>query len=152
MKTRTWLALGLAAAVAAPAFAGGDHKKCTQDKAACIESMKASYASKGWSGFEADKSSGALVIKAVTPGSPAEAAGIRAGDTLVALNGVRFADADKDALYAAKKALVPGATAKYTLERAGEQKTVAVQLIPVPNVVLAKWIDAHVAKDHNKGL
>ena len=36
MKTRTWLALGLAAAVAAPAFAGGDHKKCTQDKAACI--------------------------------------------------------------------------------------------------------------------
>lgn len=151
MKNRTWLALGLAAMVAAPALAGGDGKKCTQDKAACIESMKASYASKGWSGFEVDKSSGQLTVKSVTSGSPAESAGFRAGDTLVAVNGVRFADGDKDALYAAKKTLTPGATAKYTIERAGEQKTLAVQLIPVPNVVLARWIDEHVAKDH-KGL
>ncbi|MFL5114697.1 MAG: S1C family serine protease [Microvirga sp.] len=40
-----------------------------------------------WLGVAANEVRGALVVARVTPGGPAEQAGVRAGDTIVAVNG-----------------------------------------------------------------
>jgi putative serine protease PepD len=66
------------------------------------------------------------VIQAVTPGGPAEAAGLRAGDIVLRLDGKNVADAD--ALIAAVRSHQPGDTVKVEYERDGAKRTATVRL------------------------
>ena len=74
------------------------------------------------------RESGALV-SSVTPGGPAEAAGLAAGDILLALNGekveARFFEQVPE-LYRRVAELPIGAAAKLTIERRGETKEIVV--------------------------
>ena len=143
MKRIGWLAAAAAVALAVPALAGGE--KCNKSAAACKEEMTAHYKAKGWAGLELDKADGQLVVKGVVAGSPAEAAGMRAGDVLLAVNGASFED--KDAVYKVKKSLAVGSSVTYTISRGGAEQKVSLTLAPVPGAVLAKWIDEHM-KEH----
>jgi len=131
-------------AVAVPAFGGAGHK-CEMETQACLNEMAGHMKDRGWAGFELDKSeSGALVVKAVHPGTPAEAAGIQKGDVLLALNGIRFDDEkNKEALYAVKKTMKPGVEAKYTVSRGGKDKQVAIKLARPSDEVIAGWVGSH---------
>jgi S1-C subfamily serine protease len=62
----------------------------------------------------------------VAPGSPAEIAGIRAGDVLVALDGEPIADLR--GYSAALKAHEPGDTVVVTVRRGGEEQVVTATL------------------------
>ena len=132
-------------AIAPAVLAGGDHYKCTKSTQDCLNEMAASLKTSGWVGFELDKSDdGTMVIKKVVPASPAEQAGFREGDLLLALNGIRFGDeSNKEALKAAKKAMAPGKQVTYTVQRAGQEKKLTATLAPVPQEVLAQWIGNH---------
>lgn len=147
MRTASILTLGLLLSSAPVAFAGGDHAKggCKGD----IQSEAASMASRGWIGLETDKdASGAYVVKGVVAGSPAEKAGFQKGDVLLALNGIRFAEANQEDLKAAKKAMVPGKQVAYTVKRAGAEKSLTATMVAVPRDVLAKWVGEHVLDAH----
>jgi predicted metalloprotease with PDZ domain len=126
------------------AFAGGE--KCAkQHTQADYQKMAERMAAKGWLGLETEKTaSGAYAVKAIAPGSPAARAGFRVGDELVALNGVRFAAENKEALATVKSALGPGKQATYTVKRGGAEQQVAATLADVPRDVLASWLGAHV--------
>jgi len=65
-------------------------------------------------------------VQQVMPGSAAEAAGIRAGDVVVALAGAEVADLRQYS--AALKALEPGDEVTVTLLRGGEEITVTATL------------------------
>jgi S1-C subfamily serine protease len=146
MKRRIAALLPAVALAIAPAvIAGGDHYKCTKTTQACLDEMSANMKNSGWVGFELDKKdNGAMVVKKVVAGSPAEQAGFKEGDVLVAMQGIRFGDeANKDALKAAKKAMAPGKQVSYTVQRAGAEKTLSATLAPVPQEVLAQWIGNH---------
>ena len=111
MNRHVWLILVAVAMIAIlPAFAG-DHGKCTMSTQDCLDHMAASMKSSGWVGVEldTDKAEGYAVTK-VIPGSPAEAAGIEAGDILVALNGVALKKENDEALMKARKDWKPGQT------------------------------------------
>ena len=75
------------------------------------------------------KPEGALVVEPQA-GSPAAKAGIVAGDVVTAVNG----EAIKDARTLARKigAMAPGATAKVTVWRKGEEKTMSLTLGDLP--------------------
>jgi S1-C subfamily serine protease len=79
----------------------------------------------------------------VVPGSPAEAAGIQAGDVLYALNGVPITDDNEEALQKAKKDWKPGQKVTYTIKRNGLDRQVDLTLAPMPADVLAAWIGNH---------
>jgi S1-C subfamily serine protease len=145
MKVRNWL--GTAAALAllvSPLAAHGGHK-CDKDTQACLNEMAAHMKDKGWAGLELDKSDPAgMTVTRVHAGSPAEAAGFRTGDVIVALNGIRLgAEKNKEALYAVKKTLKPGSQATYTVARGGKEKDVTVTLVKPPEEVIASWIGSH---------
>jgi S1-C subfamily serine protease len=148
MKSK-WTGIAVAAAVlfAGAAFAGGE--KCAeQHTQASYEEMAKKYAKKGYLGIETEKvGEGKYAVTKVAAGSPAEKAGFQKGDVLVALNGARFGDANKDAVMKAKSALGPGKAATYTVSRAGSEKQLAVTLSEVPREVLAQWVGEHVI-DH----
>ena len=97
------------------ALAGG--KECAeQHTQASYDEMAKKYAKHGYLGIETEKNAaGAYAISKIAPGSPAEKAGFQKGDVLVALNGARFGDDNKEAVKKAKSALGPGKAATYTV-------------------------------------
>ena len=150
MKRGSWLVLPALLVVVIPSvIAGHDSYKCTKSTQECLDMMTTDLRNHGWVGLEYDKNeAGVLVIKRVVPSSPAEAAGFQAGDNLVALNGINFADEkSKEALKAARKAMAPGKNATYTISRGGYEKKITVTLAEVPNEVLAQHIGSHML-DH----
>lgn len=146
---RLFLALALLLGFAAAGFAGGDHK-CDKSAQDCLEKMAAHMKAKGWLGIETEKTAdGRWAVSAVTAGSPAEAAGFRAGDVLLALNGADLYAEDKTAIKKVKEGLAVGSQVKYTVERAGAKAQVAATLAPVPEAVLAQWIGEHMLDQHS---
>ncbi len=149
MTRRTgWTALvvlfGLSTLVVA-----GEKTHCTKQAGDCAKGMCEKLAHAGWLGIETDKNEkGVVTVKAVTAGSPAVAAGFQPGDVLVAINGVEISDANKEALKAAKKALVAGSEGRYTVLRQGAKKNLTAQLVAPPRAVLAQWIGEHMLSDH----
>jgi predicted metalloprotease with PDZ domain len=81
---------------------------------------------------EAEGRDDAARIMSVTPGSGAAEAGLREGDLVLAVNGVRLrGDADRtapDALVAALRTGESGDTVRLTVEREGREEEVSVEL------------------------
>jgi predicted metalloprotease with PDZ domain len=140
-KNIGWV-MALAAALAIPAWAGG---KCDADTQTCLDKMVAHYESKGYAGIELDRDeeTGALTIKVVVKDTPAEAAGFRIDDQLVAINGLVLAETDEEKLHKAWQAMTPGTKATYTVLRNGRKMDVEVTLAKLPDDLIAKYIGMH---------
>jgi serine protease Do len=82
--------------------------------------------------FKLDRTTGALVGD-VSPGSPAEKAGLKSGDVITQFNGQPIRDASQLKVRVAESA--PGSTAQLGVNRNGESKTFDVILGSVPDKV-----------------
>jgi len=143
MMRRGWLALPLLAILAAPLSLAGEYQ-CDMGTQACLDMMAEKYSKNGWVGLELDKNeAGALIVKRVVPESPAIKAGFREGDILVAIEGVKYAENNKEQLKQVKEQMLPGKTLTYTVSRGGYDKTIKATLAKVPNEVLAQWVGTH---------
>ena len=161
MRTVVFAILALVLALG-PAMAGGEDchkadaaknvahasKKCDMSAADC-KKMMADARNSGWLGLSLDKSDadGALVVEKVVPGSPAEKAGFRSGDVLLAVNGITYGEENHDKLKAMKKTLKPGSAASYNVLRAGKQQTLSATLGTMPEEVFTAWVSEHM-KEH----
>jgi len=85
--------------------------------------------------FKLDRTTGALVGD-VSPGSPADKAGLKSGDVITQFNGQPIQDASQLKLRVAESA--PGSTAQLGVNRNGESKTFDVTLGSVPDDKVAK--------------
>jgi S1-C subfamily serine protease len=131
------LALSTAAAVA-----GG--YKCNASTQDCLDQMAAHLQKTGWVGIKLDETeNGRLQVTEVVADSPAIAAGFKKGDVLVAMDGIRYADENQEAMMKAKEQQHPGSQVTYTVERNGKARDIQVTLAKVPQDVLAQWIGAH---------
>jgi S1-C subfamily serine protease len=142
--TITLLALALVVGLVTAAFAGGSgHSgecKTEEAHAKAAHTTKAQLAAKGWLGIETDKdeTTGAVRVSKVASGSPAEQAGFREGDVLVAFNGIPVQD--KERIHAAKASIGVGSQVTWTVARGGAEQKLAATLAPVPDEVLAQWM------------
>ena len=108
------------------------------------------YKDHGWVGIELDKNKdGSLTVLEVIDDSPAQSAGLESGDVLLAMNGVKFADPNKDKLKAAKKGMKVGSKIEYTVSRHGKTKDVAITLAPIPTEVMYAWVGQHMMDGHS---
>ena len=150
MKTMRRVAiLALVALLVVPAFAGaGKHEKCSHSTQDCLDKMVAHFDEKGWVGIEMDHNeSGALVLKRVVAGSPAERAGMKAGDVLVAWNGLEFNETNEKEIWKGHQAKKPGDSVTYRVSRAGGQLDLQVELGKAPAEIIAQWVGRHML-DH----
>lgn len=149
-KSVTLVAFALVFALVTAAFAGGEKgANCATDAAHAKKAhggheahgaKKAKLAAKGWLGIdtEKDEATGAYRVSKVAAGSPAEQAGFRTGDVLVAFNGIPVKD--KERMKAAKASIAVGSKVTYTVARAGAEQKLSATLAPVPEQVLAQWM------------
>lgn len=144
----TIVTLCLLMTLAGTALAGNPEKKCDQDAQDCLNHLAAKIQSKPWLGVEMEKTdAGWLKVTAVIPDSPAAAAGFKAGDVVLAINGVAL-NADKEEMIKVKKSLAPGKAATYVVKREGGKQKLAVTLGHVPATQMAQWIGEHMLENH----
>lgn len=140
-KYRSLLAIAAVVALALPAFAGAS-EKCHYDTQACLDYMAAHMKNQAWIGIDMEyNENGSATVTKVLPDSPAQAAGFKVGDRLVALNGIDFAD--KEALHAEWSGLRAGQQAKVKVERNGAIRKLAVTLAAMSDEVIAQQVGAH---------
>ena len=125
--------------------------KCPHATQECLDMMVSKYRSRGWVGIELDpdETTGGMIVRRVVAGSPAEKAGLLVDDILTAVNGVRFADKNEEALKKVSEEMKPGNTLTYTVSRKGAEMPVKVTLAPMPDDVMAQYIGQHML-DHAK--
>lgn len=149
MRRTWWIVPVLLLATVSLSLLAGDTAKCSASADDCLKKMVQKYQQSGWLGIEKEKSEGGQVlVAAVVPGSPAEKAGFRVGDVIVAINGVEINDANKEALKKATGNAGPGSEMTYIIKRQGAKVTLTAQLAKVPESVMAEWIGEHMLKAH----
>ena len=125
-----------------------EKKRCTAEAQACIHAMVEQFKGRGWIGIEMDKEAGRQVITKVVHDSPAERAGLEAGDAIVAFNGIALAEGEKVVYAEMKKSLVPGREVTLSIDRDSAMLDVQVTLSEVPKELLAQWVGKHVLDQH----
>lgn len=123
--------------------------RCGKSAEECVSAMAAKIQSKGWLGIETEKTAdGHYAVAAVESYSPAQKAGFKKGDVLVALNGVSLYGEDKAALKKVKSGLAVGSSVSYTVKRDGGKAVLEATLAEVPAAVMAQWIGEHMIDQH----
>jgi predicted metalloprotease with PDZ domain len=153
MRHYRWIVVVAVALLATALLIAGDYK-CTKSTQECLDMMAAKMKDSGWVGveLETDEATGAYAILRVVPDSPAKAAGLRPGDVLLAMNGIRISEKNHEALWKAKKDMKPGDSVKYTVKRDGTDREVSITLAPMPADVLARFIGQHMLTHASAGV
>ena len=131
------------------AFTGEpSYRMCTEETQTCLDHMAAKLKNRGWLGIEYDDQGDPRTIKVtrVVPASPAETAGFKAGDLLVSVNGVKFADNTEDlcaTCEATKDIWKPGSRVRYVVRRKGKEIGLTPTLAPLPSDVMAQIVGMH---------
>ena len=140
--------VGLGLLLAGVALAGS--RPCDADLDDCLTQMSRELGNKkGWVGIELDREDdGTLTITRVISGSPAEAAGLAAGDRILALNGVAYVGGDRAALKKAYQSMKPEQTITYTIDRGGKELEIDILLARLPDRIKAQWTAKHLVEGH----
>jgi len=132
------------ALVAAVNVLAGDGTKCTYSTQECLDDMAANMKDRGWVGIEYDADT--MTVTRVIPGSPADTAGFKTGDVMVAVGGISFGEKNADQIK--KLAWNPGSELTFTVKRGGSNTDLDVTLGQLPDDVLAQWVGNHMIKNH----
>jgi S1-C subfamily serine protease len=145
---RLLIALALAGLAGATLASEVERRRCGHEVQACLDKMAAALAERGWCGIELerDAETGRLTVRRVLPDSPAASAGIRAGDLLLGLEGVRLAGADEETLHRVYQGMRPGKKVTYTLVRNGGERRIAVTLAHLPAEMLSLYVGRHMLR------
>ena len=134
----------LVVGVAASVFAA-DAARCPASTQDCLNFMASSLAERGWVGIETDDSGAIdeITVERIVKDSPADKAGFKKGDTLVAVNGVPFAEANARKIKGIYNSMEAGDEFTYTVLRRGSRKDLHGTLAPMPDDVKAQMIGEH---------
>ena len=118
--------------------------KCPYTTQDCLNHMASRLQASGWIGIEYEPAeTGIVTVERVVAGSPAEKAGIQAGDVLYSINGVEIRKGNDEAMAKAKIDRRPGQTLHYVIKRHGAAKPIDIVLGQWPADLLAKYIGEH---------
>jgi len=141
---RMWILSALVALVATTASAGEGHQ-CTAGTQECLDKMAGKMQNSGWVGVELEgiENAPGNLVAGVIEGSPAEAAGIKSGDVLLAVNSVELIDENMEKLGKMWKTSAPGQNVVWTIQRDGSEREVNLVLGRMPADVLARYVGRH---------
>jgi hypothetical protein len=124
--------------------------KCPREPARCAQQMAEHFKERGWVGItpDIDPDTGVISVADVFSDSPAQRAGLQAGDIVRGLNGMKHNKTDNEAFMRAYDSFRLGDKVIYNVERGGEQLDIEVHLEKIPEAILAQWVNQHVLEYH----
>lgn len=126
------LALGLTPLAAAT---------CPYPAQECLDEL-AKMRNRGYAGVDLDSEAAAgWTVTQVQAGTPAASAGIRVGDVLLTIGGVRLGD-EQD-MPRLRDIMTPGNKVEFTILRDGKEKTFRLELIRMPDDVFERFVGEH---------
>lgn len=129
--------------------------QCTMSAADCEKMLRAYYQDHGWLGVEMMCQDGTVCqpkVTKVAAGSPAEAAGFRAGDLVTSMNGINYSKETEAAIQSAmENGFRIGDTITYTVNRDGKISTLKPTLVRIPDAALAEMVSTHASASHKTG-
>jgi carboxyl-terminal processing protease len=126
-------------------------QECGRKAEECAEEMRKDAQTHGWLGVSLELNSEVQMrITKVWPGSPAERAGIRAGDQILSMNGVKVSAQNVEKLFSLMRGARIGERIALVVPRGPGDMTVHVTLERIPEQLLAENIEKHI-QDHHKG-
>lgn len=138
----------LATVLAASAAHAGD-QKCNGTARECDQQIRQMLSGKRFLGASIEERDPGLVITAVTPGGPAERAGLMVGDRLIACNNKSLTKATprdfKQILAEARESGV----LLMIVGRRGAYKRIQAKLEPYTKEQIDKIISAHLSQNHS---
>ncbi len=144
MKRSSLIVLAIAVLGFSIAAATAGDYGCKGTTQECLDKMAANFQNTGWVGINLEHNDmEQLVVTEVVADSPAKAAGFKAGDILIAMNGIRYAEENQKAMMKDKEKQHPGVKVTYTVDRNGRERDLTPTLAKVPQDVLAQWIGGH---------
>jgi len=137
------LAIFLVAVVDADAGEGDAAELCA--KADCMHAVVEQIRGRGWLGVQlASARSGGLRVVDVVPGGPAETAGLRQGDLVLAIEGQSIETGDPSTVQPLLEKARPGKLLRLRVRRDRETKTVQVRAGELPAEKLAEAVGNYV--------
>jgi rhodanese-related sulfurtransferase len=133
----------LALTTLSPAALAGSGPHCTASAQECIDQITKSLAGRGWLGVELEPAPTGMAVTKVVEGSPAEKAGLKAGDVLVSVDGKSYLSKEEKDHLAIRSLFAPGKTVTFVTERAGRTQDVKVELAPMPEQVRMQILGGH---------
>lgn len=144
---RQTLAFALLVATSVPLVAGGE--KCSASAEQCDLEIREMFRGRQFLGVKLEKTRLGLIIRSVTPGSPAEQGGFKVDDLIVAVNGRDVSRADVRAF---KQALRDGQRHEgegiFVVTRYGKIRRLQVKLGELSPEQVEKVIQAHLREAH----
>jgi len=124
--------------------------ECPLETQECARQMTERLRARGWVGVtpDVDPQTGAISILYVFAGSPAERAGLRAGDVLRGLDGNMRGPAGNGAFMEIYNSFRPGVVVIFNVARGGELLDLEVHLEEIPEAVLTEWVSQHQREFH----
>ena len=122
--------------------------RCSYQLEECLNWMAKHYGERGWAGMQLDIEDYRYSVIGVLEGSPAEKGGIKAGDLLVAVNGVEFGEENQEKLLKIRDKMIPGAQFTYTVKRKGKRRNIECVLVAMPVEIAAEQIGIHLLTGH----
>jgi hypothetical protein len=131
----------------------GGGQQCSMSPADCEKMLRTYYENHGWLGLEmacAKEDDVEPTVTRVIPGSPAEKAGFKVGDTLVAVNGIAYGPESMEAIQKLMSdGMKVGDKIAYKIVREGKSdKQIKTKLVRIPDTVLAQMVSDHVTTAH----
>ena len=125
----------------------GVPKGCSSTTQECLDHLAKELAGRGWVGLELERlENGQMKVRRVVEDGPAEAAGLRAGDILVAAQGIEYAKATDADWKELMKNWGPGQAVSYLVERDGASLRIDLKLGEMPAQVRHAILGAHMAE------
>lgn len=141
---RIWILSALLTFVAFTAHAG-DGMKCEHSTQECLDYMATKMKNSGYVGVELegiDNAPGNLV-KRVLEGGPAEAAGVKDGDVLLAINDVKLIEENMEKIREIWTTSAPGDHVVWAVARGDKSVKCQITLGSMPADVLARYVGEH---------
>jgi len=123
----------------------GDGKDCAHSTQECLDYMATKMKNSGYVGVELEgiEEAPGNLVKRVLEGGPAEAAGVAAGDVLLAINDVQLVDENMEKVREIWITSVPGDRVVWAVARGSENLKLGITLGKMPADVLARYIGEH---------
>lgn len=152
----TGVVVGLVGSLATAVWPRDEAAPCRELARACLAQQLAAWEGRGWIGARLGymlRDVPGLEVLEATPGGPAAAAGLAAGDLVVALAGTALPSTpDPQAAEAAIAALFtglrPGKPVSFKVRRGAIETEIEVTPVPIPRRALAEVIGLTLLAEH----